>query len=126
MKEKIQFVTDADGKRQSAIVPIELFERLIDETDLEDFYAPIPYAKGKHDNITIPHEVVEYMLLKNISLPAAWRLYRGLLQQDVADKLNVSQPTIASLERVGKKPQKATLEKLANLYNCSLEQITPE
>lgn len=126
MKEKIQFITDADGQRQSAIVPIELFERLIDETDLDDFYAPIPYAKGKHDNITIPHEVVEHMILKSVSLPAAWRLYRGLLQQEVADKLGVSQAAIAALEKVGKKPQKLTLEKLANLYNCRLEQITPE
>lgn len=126
MKEKIQFVTDVDGKRQSAIIPIELFERLIEEADLDDFYESIPYAKGEHDNEAIPHDVVSSMLLKDVSLPAAWRLYREMSQQEVADKLGVSQAAIAALEKVGKKPQKATLEKLANLYNCRLGQITPE
>jgi DNA-binding XRE family transcriptional regulator len=56
------------------------------------------------DNIYLPNEVVGLQIEKGMSPIAAWRTYKGLSQQQLADQLGVSQPAIAQLEREGSKP----------------------
>lgn len=119
----VQFITDEKGNRQSAIIPIELFNRLIDAVDLDELYESVPYAPGPNDDETIPHEVVGYQMKKGVSLQAAWRIYRGLSQEEVAAALGISQAGVANMEKRAK-PQKATLEKLAELYDCTVSQLT--
>ncbi|OAT26711.1 putative DNA-binding protein [Buttiauxella ferragutiae ATCC 51602] len=119
---RIQFITDADGVKQSAVIPIELFNRLVESADLDEFYESIPVEAGPHDNETIPNEVVEIKYDKDVSLQAAWRIYRGMTQDDVATALSISQAAVAKMEK-SQKPQKATLEKLAALYDCRATQL---
>lgn len=55
----------------------------------------------------------------------AWRLFRGLSQEDVAKELGITQAGVSNMEK-RKKPQKTTLEKLAALYNCRVTQLVLE
>jgi DNA-binding XRE family transcriptional regulator len=119
----VQFITDEKGTRQSVIIPIELFNRLIDAADLDELYEPVPYTPGPNDDETIPHEVVGYQMQKGVSLQAAWRMYRGLSQEEVAEALGISQAGVANMEK-RTKPQRTTLEKLSELYNCKVSQLT--
>ena len=118
----IQFLTDENGARQSAVIPIDLFNKLVDAADLDEFYEPVPYVPGPNDDETIPHEVVGFQIKKGVTLQAAWRLYRGLSQEAVAEALGITQAGVANMEKRAK-PQSATLEKLAKLYDCRVTQL---
>ena len=51
------------------------------------------------------------------------RKRRGLSQQEVADRLGVTRSTISAYERNNKSPSLEALEKLALLYNASVDYI---
>jgi transcriptional regulator with XRE-family HTH domain len=63
------------------------------------------------------------MIEQEVSLQAAWRIWRGLSQHDVAQQLGTTQSAISQLERIESKPQKKTRERLAKLYGCRPGQL---
>lgn len=81
---------------------------------------------GALDEALIPHEVVGLWLKDSISLIAAWRKYKKLSQQELADRLGISQPAMAQIENPGAKPQRKTLQKVAAALGLSVEQLTLE
>ncbi len=123
----VTYITNDKGERLSAVVPIELFERLINyaEDGLE-LNEPLRSSDAKAGDDTLyPHEVVSIMTRKGVSLIAAWRLYRNLTQTEVAKLIGVKQSTIAQIEK-SDAPRKETLLKFAELYCCSPEQLVLE
>lgn len=125
----VQIIKDEEGKAQYAVIPYsEYFHMRLamleyddeDENEWED----IPYESDIYDNVGLPGEVCNLMHSENVSLQAAWRIHRGLSQQEVADKLGISQSAVSQLEAVDSRPQKRTREKLAALYGCKQEQIS--
>ncbi|NHB93897.1 helix-turn-helix domain-containing protein [Photorhabdus cinerea] len=93
-------------------------------------FAVLPYdhylelaGREKGENVYIPHEVVGLQVKKGLSLIAAWRTYKGISQQQLADKLGISQPAIAQIEKVGANTQPKTLQKVADALGISFEQV---
>jgi len=122
-------IRDDKGKAQYVVIPYDEYFRIClqlaeidDETDadLED----IEYERDIYDEVRLPGEVCEIMDNYNVSLQAAWRILRGLSQQEVADKLGISQSAVSQLESPDSRPQKRTREKLAAIYGCKQEQIS--
>lgn len=91
-----------------------------DENDWED----IPYESDIYDNVGLPGEVCDIMHSENVSLQAAWRILRGLSQQEVADKLGISQSAVSQLEALDSRPQKRTRESWRRSTAVSREQIS--
>ena len=118
----IQFLTDAEGNRTSAVIPIELFNKLVAESQLEEFFEPVPYDADDNDDETIPGAVVDIQLDQKVPLHVAWRLHRGYSQEYVAEALGITQAGVSMMEKRAK-PQKATREKLAQIYNCRETQL---
>ncbi|MDC9590722.1 helix-turn-helix transcriptional regulator [Xenorhabdus sp. XENO-10] len=118
----IQFITDENGNKQAVVLPIEEYERLLAAVDCDEDYVSIPYIKGSNDDETIPHEVISIMVDEGITLHAAWRMYRGISQTEVAEKLGITQAAISQFEK-SERPRQATLEKLAALYGCRSTQL---
>ncbi|MCE6963091.1 helix-turn-helix domain-containing protein [Enterobacter sp. MW07] len=125
----VQMIRDDKGKAQYVVIPYDEYFRMClqlaeidDETDadLED----IEYERDIYDDVRLPGEVCEIMDNYNVSLQAAWRILRGLSQQEVADKLGISQSAVSQLESPDSRPQKRTREKLAAIYGCKQEQIS--
>ncbi len=125
----VQMIRDDKGKAQYVVIPYDEYFRIClqlaeidDETDadLED----IEYERDIYDEVRLPGEVCEIMDNYNVSLQAAWRILRGLSQQEVADKLGISQSAVSQLESPDSRPQKRTREKLAAIYGCKQEQIS--
>lgn len=116
---KLQYIHDSSGKTQFVVLPIAEYERLIN-----DGYDDIPYTTDNDDNETVPNDVVQIIAKDDISLLAAWRVYRGLSQYDVAEKLGTTQSAVSQLESAKSRPQKRTREKLAIIYNCRPAQLT--
>jgi DNA-binding XRE family transcriptional regulator len=126
----IQFIKDEKGNTQYVVVPYHVwFNMMLDRVPVEaegeeDNWEEIPSEHDEYDDVPIPHEVARLMDRDDVSLQAAWRLYRGLSQQEVADKLGVTQSAISQLESPDSRPQKRTREKLAAIYGCTQEQIS--
>lgn len=124
-----RYINNEQGKPEFIILPIAEYEELLsnaipyddeDESEWED----IPVEKGEDDSALIPHDVVSIMVDQDVSLLAAWRIYRNLSQQEVAERTGLTQSAISQMERAESKPQKKTREKLARIYQCSPEQLT--
>jgi DNA-binding XRE family transcriptional regulator len=125
----VQLIKDNNGKTQYVVIPYDEYFRMClqmaeidDETDddLED----IEVEHDSLDDVELPGEVCSIMTWQNVSLQAAWRILRGMSQQEVADKLDISQSAVSQLEALDSRPQKRTREKLAAIYGCKQEQIS--
>lgn len=96
--------------------------------DGKPMFAVVPYDEWVEltgqDEALIPHEVVGLWLKENLSLIAAWRKYRKLNQKQLAEKLGISQPALAQMEKRGANLKPETLERFAEALEVTLEQIT--
>jgi len=125
----VQIIKDDEGKPQYAVIPYDEYfwmrlqmAEIDDETD--DDLEEIEIEHDIYDDVELPGEVCSIMTWEDVSLQAAWRIHRGLSQQEVADKLGISQSAVSQLEAVDSRPQKRTREKLAAIYGCKQEQIS--
>lgn len=79
-------------------------------------FVVIPYAdytRAQEDGEAyVPHEVISLMVDHDWTATRAWREHLGLTQQQVAERLHISQSAYAQQEN-GKKLRKATREKIA-------------
>ena len=116
----IQYIKDEEGKDQYVVIPYSDYFRMrlalleYDDED-ESGWEDIPYESDIYDDVMLPGEVCDVMHKENVSLQAAWRILRGMSQQEVAEKLGISQSAVSQLEALDSRPQKRTREKLALL-----------
>ena len=86
----------------------------------------IPYAeyvtKFSHEP-TIPDGVARRVLLEKSSLIRAWREYLGLSQDEMAVRMNITQPAYQQIESKTAKPRPATLQKLAKALGVDERQL---
>ncbi|CDG88131.1 helix-turn-helix domain-containing protein [Xenorhabdus bovienii] len=120
-----QYVTDDRGERTSVIIPLSLFQKLLESADLDEMYEPIQNDVGPSDDVLYPNEVIEILSSKNCTMQAAWRIYRGMTQKQVAENLGITQATVSEFEKT-ERPRKENLERLAVLYECQPEQLILE
>lgn len=117
----IRFITDSSGRRVSAVVPIELFEKLTRDSDLDELYEPVQYEEGA-TTTRYPNEVINILSERSCTMQTAWRIYRGMTQKQVAEALGIRQATVSEFER-SERPRKDNLERLAKLYDCQPDQL---
>jgi len=114
----LQYINDSNGNPEYVVLSVKEYEELLNDRDID-----VKYKPSHDDDTTIPNDVVQIMVRDDISLLAAWRIYRGLSQYEVAATLETTQSAVSQLEGVKSKPQKRTRERLAKLYNCLPEQL---
>ena len=117
----IQYINDNQGRPLYALVPIAEFERLT--ADDEAYWEDIPVEQEYDSSVTIPGAVVDIMFDKNISIAAAWRIYRGMSQADAAERLGITQSALSQIEKKGNCVQEKTRAQLADIYQCSAAQL---
>ena len=59
-----------------------------------------------------------------MSLIAAWRAYRGMTQGELANRMGVSQPAVAQIEKGQARLKQRTLDKAAKALDVRPEQLT--
>ncbi len=123
-----RYINNSQGQPEFVILPIAEYEDLImkaspfdDENAAE--WENIPVEASEDGTELIPNDVVNIMFEQEVSLLAAWRIYRSLSQAEVAKHTGLTQSAISQAERKESKPQKKTREKLAKIYQCKPEQL---
>ena len=123
-----RYINNSQGQPEFVILPIAEYEDLImkaspfDDENAEE-WENIPVEASADGNELIPNDVVNIMFEQDVSLLAAWRIYRSLSQAEVAKHTGLTQSAISQAERKESKPQKKTREKLAKIYQCKPEQL---
>ncbi|KKZ56477.1 helix-turn-helix domain-containing protein [Haemophilus haemolyticus] len=123
-----RYINNSQGQPEFVILPIAEYEDLImkaspfDDENAEE-WENIPVEASEDGNELIPNDVVNIMFEQEVSLLAAWRIYRNLSQAEVAKHTGLTQSAISQAERKESKPQKKTREKLAKIYQCKPEQL---
>ncbi|GGC12969.1 helix-turn-helix domain-containing protein [Pseudoduganella buxea] len=91
--------------------------QIINGPNGEPVYVVIPYAtymqtQSRQRDDCVPHQVVGLIADHGWTAARAWREYLGLTQQQVAERIGISQPAYAQQE-AGLRPRKSTREKIA-------------
>ena len=92
--------------------------QIINGADGQPAFVVIPYAdyvRSHPENDLIPNEVVGYMVKQGLGIIAAWRQHLGLSQQEVADRIGISQSAYAQQEQANR-PRKETRQKIATAF----------
>lgn len=119
--KQIQYINDTNGKPIYVVLPIAEFERLTASNG--EYWEDIDTLSDEFDDVSIPNEIVNIMVDKDVSQIAAWRIYRGLTQAQAAEKAGISQAALSQIERKGSRPQAQTREQFAKIYDCEPEQL---
>ena len=89
-------------------------------------FVVVPYGDYQDligEQTTIPNDVVNLIDKHNCNLLGAWRRFRGLTQKEFAERMGITQPAVANMERVDN-PHGATIEKAAIILDCDESQLT--
>lgn len=118
---QIQFI-ERNGRREFAILPIEVFERLAELIeDAED--AALFDAAMKHDDgFRIPAEVAN-ALLDGANPVKVWREHRGLTQEALARTAGISKAYLCQIETGKRQGAVKTLAALARALKVSLDDL---
>jgi DNA-binding XRE family transcriptional regulator len=103
-------IIEKDGKPLFVLVPYEQYIKTMHRLE-------------KDDEAMIPHKVVELSVLGNKSPVRAWREYKGLLQKQVADALEISQAAYSQMEKPDANLRPETIEKIARILGIDSEQL---
>ncbi len=118
---EIQFI-ERDGKREYAVVPIEVFERLMSAAEDLDDIALYETAKTADDGARIPAEVL-YATLDGAHPIKAWRNYRSLTLQALADRAGISKAFLSQIENGKRTGTIAVLSALARALDVPVDLL---
>jgi DNA-binding XRE family transcriptional regulator len=118
-------IIEKNGQPEWAVVPYEEYQRLVAEAemlqDIRDYdEAKLAIASGAEE--LIPSEVT-YALLDGENPIRVWREYRGLTQQQVADKAGISKPYLSQLESGQRKGTAEVLVAVARALKVLLDDL---
>ena len=117
-------VIEKNGQIEWAVVPYPEYQKLLDAWEmLEDIRA---YDEAK-TNLAVGEELipskVAYALLDGKNPIHVWREYRGLTQQQLAEKAGISKPYLSQLESGKRSGTTHMLKKIAQALQVSLEEL---
>ncbi len=118
-------VIEKDGKPDFYVVPADLWERVKDIVEAAEDAAAYAEAVANDDGFRIPHSVVTADL-NGISRLRAWREYKRLTLQALADAAGLSKPYVSQIEGGKRTGTAATMKKLAAALGVPLDALLPQ
>lgn len=106
LTNNVQIISGPDGKPAFAVIP----------------YADFVECSKKIGDPYIPHEVVAMMVDRDWTITRAWREYLGLTQEQVAERMGVTQSAYSQQES-SQKNRAATRRKIAAALGILPEQL---
>ena len=119
----IQFI-ERNGKREYAVVPMELFAQLMRAAESLDDAALFDAVKAADDGFRVPGAVA-HAILDGTHPVKAWRDYRGLTQDALAEKAGISKAYLSQIETGKRTGVAKTLKALASALGVTLNELQP-
>lgn len=117
----IQFI-ERDGKREFAVIPIELYERLSNALEDAEDAQLFDVAKASDEGFRIPAGVANAIL--NGEQPVkVWREHRGLTQEALAEKARISKAYLCQIETRKRVGALKTLKAIAGALAVSMNEL---
>ena len=120
----VQIIKQGD-KPEWAVVPYETYLQLVEQAemlqDVQD-YDSAKAALERGDDELIPSEVV-YAILNGENPIKVWREFRGMSQQETAEKAGISVPYLSQLESRKRKGTLDVLSSIAKVLDVSIESL---
>ena len=104
------------GKVKFVVLPIDLFENILDRLEDESDLQAI--REARKEPLYDQKDAEEYIFMNPVKRE---RLDRGWTQQDLAERLGVKQSTVAKWERKDAAYRKKTRQKLAKVFEVNEE-----
>jgi DNA-binding XRE family transcriptional regulator len=122
----VQIIKQGD-KPEWAVVPYKTYVELVEKAemllDIQD-YDSAKAALERGDDELVPSEIV-YAILDGENAIKVWREFRGMSQQELAEKAGISVPYLSQLETSKRTGSLEVLSSLAKSLHVSLENIVP-
>ena len=119
----VQFI-ERNGKREYAVVPMELFARLMRAAESLDDVALFDAVKAADDGFRVPGAVA-HAILDGTHPVKAWREYRGFTQDTLAEKAGISKAYLSQIETGKRTGVAKTLKALASALGVTLNELQP-
>lgn len=103
-----------NGKTKFVVLPIRLFEDLLDRLEDDDDLRAI--REAKNEPLYAQEEAENYILMNPVKRE---RLEKGWTQEELARRLGVKQATVARWERPEAVYRKKTREKFAKVFGVN-------
>ncbi|MCO4862801.1 helix-turn-helix domain-containing protein [Cupriavidus sp. WGlv3] len=107
----IQFI-QRDGRREFAVVPIEVWDRVKHLIEANDDVTLFDAATEQDDGFRVPAAVLDAELAGDHPVKA-WRNYRRLTQDALARAAGLSKPYLSQIENRSRAGSAAALRRLA-------------
>ncbi len=108
--------------QEFVLVPMNEYEQLLE--DIEMLADIKDYREAKlFDEETFPGEVIDRMILKDENPIRVYREYRGLTQQQLADKVGIQRAYLTEIETGRKAGSIKTLKAIAQVLGIDLDDI---
>jgi DNA-binding XRE family transcriptional regulator len=118
---EVQFI-ERNGHREFAVVPIELWKRVQHLTEDLDDEALFDQAVAQDDGFRVPVAVVEAELAGDHPV-RAWRNYRRMTQDALADTAGISTPYLSQIETRQRTGAARLLRKLADALGVPVDLL---
>jgi len=127
MNESVQ-VIERDGKPEWAVLPYDVYVQLVEEAEmLQDIrdYDSVKAAIEQGKEELIPSEVA-FALLDGKNPIKVWREYRGMTQQQLAKKVEISTPYLSQIETGKRTGTPEILLAIARALEVTLDEIVTQ
>lgn len=118
---QIQYI-ERDGHREFAVVPIELWDRIKHLAEDLDDETLFDQATAADNGFRVPAAVMDAELAGDHPV-RAWRNYRRMTQDALAEATGISKPYLSQIETGQRGGTAELLKKLADALNVPLDLL---
>ncbi len=117
-------VIEKNGQPEWAVIPYEQYERLIEAMEMLDDIRAFDEAKQLiAEGEELVPSTITYAILDGGNPIRVWRDYRGLTQQQLAEKVGISKPYLSQLESGKRAGTTEVLNTIAHALDLTLEDL---
>ena len=119
----MNFETIERNGQKFVLVPIERYPHVLEDLEMLEDIRDFEEVKAL-DEETFPSEVVDRLVLDNENPIKVFREYRGLTQEQLADKTGIQPSDLATMETGQKSGSAETLKAIAEALNLDVDLIS--
>jgi DNA-binding XRE family transcriptional regulator len=121
----IQYIKNG-SKKTHAVVPLDIFNRLLKAAEELEDIALYDEAKRNDDGFRIPQEIVTKTIIEGQNPIKTWREHRGLTVEVLANAAGISKPYLSQIENGKRHGTMRVMKAIAKALDLPLDVLAEE